>query len=177
MLLGWLAWLSAAALANLPWVIAGGLFLLCALVIWPHDYREWRAERRRSRLADLPPEPVATPEPPASVAPAPPAPTAAPPRPAWPPVRAPAPRQWSPPGRNNDDGWWDRYNAYLETPQWQTLRLAVFKRDGYLCQHCHKARATDAHHLTYVRMGHEDLADLLSVCKSCHETIHGRSFN
>jgi hypothetical protein len=28
------------------------------------------------------------------------------------------------------------------------------------------------HHLTYERVGYEDLDDLVSVCEDCHETVH-----
>ena len=66
------------------------------------------------------------------------------------------------------------YEAYLRSPEWQRLRTAVFERCGGICEVCKAAAAEQAHHLTYERLGHEELADLLGVCKPCHELIHGR---
>lgn len=31
------------------------------------------------------------------------------------------------------------------------------------------------HHLTYERIGHEDLDDLMAVCNPCHEFLSGKS--
>ncbi len=38
------------------------------------------------------------------------------------------------------------------------------------------ASSYQLHHLTYDRLGHEELRDLLSLCSSCHEGIHGKNF-
>ncbi len=71
--------------------------------------------------------------------------------------------------------WWRQYNAYLESPEWKAKRKAVLERDLMLCQGCRKNRATEAHHLTYIRQGREMLFDLVAVCKECHDAIHPRS--
>jgi len=68
--------------------------------------------------------------------------------------------------------WWRQYNAYLLTPQWAKKRAAVLARDNYVCQGCRVNRATQAHHLTYKRVGREMLFDLIAVCVQCHEAIH-----
>jgi len=68
--------------------------------------------------------------------------------------------------------WWDEYNAYLASPEWKAIRIAVLERDGYLCQGCRKRRADQVHHLTYARKGKEMLFDLTSVCDLCHTAIH-----
>jgi hypothetical protein len=65
------------------------------------------------------------------------------------------------------------YEAYLRSPEWHQLRAAVFERCGGICEVCEDAAAKQAHHFTYERIGHEELADLLGVCKPCHELIHG----
>jgi len=69
------------------------------------------------------------------------------------------------------DRWWDWYNKYLSCADWKALRQSVFARDNFKCQRCGDA-AQQVHHLTYERVGYEDLDDLVSVCEDCHETVH-----
>jgi len=64
-----------------------------------------------------------------------------------------------------------RYAEYLLSPEWCRLRNAVLERD-YYCRCCHVNLSVDAHHLTYVRIFHERLTDLVGVCRDCHKTIH-----
>jgi hypothetical protein len=52
------------------------------------------------------------------------------------------------------------------------LRLAARIRSGGICEKCKKNRAAHLHHLTYRRLGHEDLADLQDVCLPCHQSCH-----
>ena len=65
------------------------------------------------------------------------------------------------------------YETYLRSPEWRALRALVFERCGGECEICKEASAEEAHHLTYERIGREDLSDLMGVCKPCHELIHG----
>jgi protein-arginine kinase activator protein McsA len=46
------------------------------------------------------------------------------------------------------------------------------ERANYICQRCHKAPATEVHHLTYARVFNELATDLLPVCSTCHRNIH-----
>lgn len=73
----------------------------------------------------------------------------------------PTPRRWS-----------LLYPAYLQSQAWDRRRNKVLARDGNICTACGDAQATEVHHLTYERVGREPLFDLVSVCKSCHESIH-----
>jgi 5-methylcytosine-specific restriction endonuclease McrA len=66
-----------------------------------------------------------------------------------------------------------QYKNYLESTKWRAKRLRVLRRDNFVCQKCKKQQATQVHHLTYKRIYNEPLTDLLSVCKDCHEKIHG----
>lgn len=70
------------------------------------------------------------------------------------------------------DAWWRSYNDYLKSPEWQERRLAVRLRSGGICERCRLRRARQAHHLTYRRVGHENLTDLLDVCMTCHRELH-----
>lgn len=72
-----------------------------------------------------------------------------------------------------DQAWWDRYNAYLETPQWARRRQLVMARANGRCEGCGTRAATQVHHLTYVRVTQEMLFDLVAICGYCHESVHG----
>lgn len=65
------------------------------------------------------------------------------------------------------------YEAYLRTPEWRAVRGLVFERCGGVCEICEESPAEEAHHLTYERIGREELSDLMGVCKPCHTLIHG----
>lgn len=72
------------------------------------------------------------------------------------------------------EDWFTRYNKYLESRVWREKRDAVLKRDGYLCQACLDALATQVHHRSYefVDMkGSEPAFDLVAICKPCHLRI------
>lgn len=65
------------------------------------------------------------------------------------------------------------YNEYMQSDAWEKLRKRVFKRDGHKCKLCGGAEVLQCHHLTYKRFGKEKLSDLMTLCKDCHELIHG----
>jgi hypothetical protein len=69
--------------------------------------------------------------------------------------------------------WWDRYNAYLRTPQWASRCRRVLARAKGQCEGCGLRPATQVHHLTYVRVTKEMLFDLVAICDDCHEHVHG----
>lgn len=60
------------------------------------------------------------------------------------------------------------YPRYLASREWALLKREVRRRSGGLCERCHFRPATETHHLTYARTGHEDLDDLQDVCRPCH---------
>jgi len=68
--------------------------------------------------------------------------------------------------------WWLKYNAYLKTPEWQEISGKVIKRAGGVCEGCGRARAIQAHHLTYAHVFDEFLFELVAVCKDCHDRLH-----
>lgn len=71
--------------------------------------------------------------------------------------------------------WWARYDAYLESGQWQDLRSRRLELDRWRCQAmmsgC-EGRAVQVHHLRYRYVFDEPLFDLASVCLSCHRRLH-----
>jgi hypothetical protein len=68
--------------------------------------------------------------------------------------------------------FWERYEAYLQTPEWREKRARVLERAGGVCEGCGERRPVHAHHLTYERVGDEMLFDLAAVCRDCHEKLH-----
>ena len=65
-----------------------------------------------------------------------------------------------------------RYLAYMLSPQWARIRREHLERCDYRCEICHKAKACQVHHWTYVRLGYELSRDLCAVCVQCHHDIH-----
>lgn len=67
-----------------------------------------------------------------------------------------------------------KYQHYLQSREWAMLSRMCLQRDKYICKAKLKGcigRASEAHHLTYERVYHEKLDDLMSVCHACHERI------
>lgn len=64
------------------------------------------------------------------------------------------------------------YEAYLASPLWRGIRAQVLERDDYRCQLC-PAPARSVHHNSYSpeTLRGENLADLASLCKDCHEAV------
>jgi 5-methylcytosine-specific restriction endonuclease McrA len=68
------------------------------------------------------------------------------------------------------NGW---YQEYLASDRWKSLRGLVLRRDGYICQACLSAPASEVHHLVY-NLGHEAAFELVAVCAGCHDRLHDR---
>lgn len=68
------------------------------------------------------------------------------------------------------------YNEYInDHPHWQKVRQARFQFDGGRCAICHRDLRGDVyetHHLTYQRLGHERMRDVVTLCKDCHTNFH-----
>jgi len=70
-----------------------------------------------------------------------------------------------------------KYKAYLESPEWFAKREEILKRDNYECRECGSPNLLQVHHLNYNNLFDEKPEDLMTLCKPCHEKIHGRKFN
>jgi 5-methylcytosine-specific restriction endonuclease McrA len=68
--------------------------------------------------------------------------------------------------------WWERYDDYLQSPEWAEKRRRVLERANHICEGCAAAPAVQVHHLTYQHVGDELLWELRAVCLSCHERAH-----
>lgn len=74
------------------------------------------------------------------------------------------------------DGTIIDYNEYVNGhPHWQKVRKARFDFDGGRCAICHRDLRGDpyqTHHLTYARLGHERMRDVITLCEDCHHNFH-----
>ena len=64
------------------------------------------------------------------------------------------------------------YSKYIRSPAWRALRCKVIGRSGGDCERCGVWPVVNVHHLTYERLGSEDLSDLQGVCSKCHQELH-----
>lgn len=67
---------------------------------------------------------------------------------------------------------YSRYSGYIQSSHWKDIRRQRLAMDGFQCSICGTAKNLEVHHLTYERLGHEDLDDLVSLCKRCHAKVH-----
>jgi hypothetical protein len=66
------------------------------------------------------------------------------------------------------------YGWYLGSAFWRERRDHILQRANQTCEKCQRRRATEVHHLTYVRVFQELPSDLLALCRQCHAEIHWR---
>ncbi len=75
-----------------------------------------------------------------------------------------------------DGSWRDEYDAYLLSGAWQHVRRRRIRFDNYRCADCgwrgDGYNGLQVHHLSYARLKHEDMADLVTLCNACHEKRH-----
>lgn len=68
------------------------------------------------------------------------------------------------------------YQEYLNSPHWKETRLKALKRAGNRCQLCSSTKDLNVHHNTYKNKGHEDLNDLVVLCRKCHAKFHDKDY-
>jgi 5-methylcytosine-specific restriction endonuclease McrA len=62
------------------------------------------------------------------------------------------------------------YTSYMQSEAWKALRQTMIDITG-CCERCEltdEVTMLEVHHLTYERLGHEDLDDLQVLCPPCH---------
>jgi hypothetical protein len=63
-------------------------------------------------------------------------------------------------------------DVYLQSDAWKRKRFVVMRRDNWRCVYYGRP-ATQVHHKKYARnIGNEPIKWLVSVCHTCHESIH-----
>lgn len=66
------------------------------------------------------------------------------------------------------------YEEYLNSGDWKQLRERALTHYGRSCVLCGSYYALEVHHRTYVRVGAEELTDLIVLCDDCHGRYHGK---
>ena len=79
---------------------------------------------------------------------------------------------------DNHKSWWqDQHSKYLQTKRWKDKRILVLERDNNQCQKCGSTDNLHVHHLTYKHWRNEELEELITLCSSCHSSIHNKGGN
>lgn len=65
------------------------------------------------------------------------------------------------------------HEEYLRSPEWAERRQTVLKKWNRRCAFCSGTVLVDVHHNSYDRIGNEDEADLVTLCRACHKKFHG----
>lgn len=80
-----------------------------------------------------------------------------------------------------DDGTRIPYDEYVGEsrrpahPHWIKVRYARYMFDEKMCAICKKhldEKSFQTHHLSYERLGHERIRDVITLCNECHEQFH-----
>ena len=71
------------------------------------------------------------------------------------------------------DQWYKDKTKYLKSSLWQKIKKERLELDGYQCCSCWTTdEPLEIHHLTYDRLGCEQMKDLRSLCRECHQEQH-----
>lgn len=67
----------------------------------------------------------------------------------------------------------ENYKNFLNSQYWKDVRELILMRDNYICT-CGSNKRLQVHHKTYKnhRKEHENLQDLITLCKLCHDKQH-----
>jgi 5-methylcytosine-specific restriction endonuclease McrA len=60
----------------------------------------------------------------------------------------------------------------MRSKTWATRRARYFRTHKKLCRACGASKSIHLHHVTYERLGRERNADLVALCRFCHEAVH-----
>lgn len=63
------------------------------------------------------------------------------------------------------------YTKYINSEAWREKRKDRLQIDGNKCRTCLSKERLEVHHVTYERFGNENLDDLITLCRDCHEAI------
>jgi len=69
--------------------------------------------------------------------------------------------------------WKHFYKLYIDSKEWKKRSKAIKNERGNKCQLCSSFESLQVHHNTHERIGHEDDADLIVLCRRCHSKFHG----
>lgn len=92
-------------------------------------------------------------------------------------------REWRRRREEENRRWWEAYNAYLASREWQARRAKAMRRANGVCEGCGERPAVQVHHLRYPHgcwpgspewLTQEKLFDLRAIRLECHSDVHPR---
>ena len=64
----------------------------------------------------------------------------------------------------------------LDPESYKALRQRVLRRDGWRCQLCGTMSNLQVHHKQFrSRSGHDSEENLITLCFTCHASVHGET--
>jgi len=77
-----------------------------------------------------------------------------------------------------DETWRDYRRKYMRSQRWQDIRTKALERSCRTCEQCGRRQddgyKLDVHHVTYIRLGGEQMEDVEVLCYMCHGQMHYR---
>lgn len=71
----------------------------------------------------------------------------------------------------------EKYKKYITSKKWKEKKAQLFELRGKECEQCGYKHRLHVHHLTYERLGEENLDDLQILCFQCHMSKHDEYFD
>ena len=66
----------------------------------------------------------------------------------------------------------NEYEEYILSKDWALLKEIRLKKDNNQCVLCKSKEKLVCHHITYIRLYHEDINDMIILCSRCHSRMH-----
>jgi len=63
------------------------------------------------------------------------------------------------------------YHEYIKSSEWRQIRQRRLQFDLFKCRTCENEKRLEVHHVHYRNLGHENIEDLITLCKNCHYAI------
>ncbi|MBU5323600.1 MAG: hypothetical protein SO136_07015 [Sarcina ventriculi] len=70
----------------------------------------------------------------------------------------------------------EKYENYIHSSKWRRRRARALMLGNYKCAKCGARNKLQVHHLSYQHLGDELDYELMVLCHSCHQKVHGRKF-
>ena len=68
-----------------------------------------------------------------------------------------------------------KYQQYLDSPEWASLREKALERDGHRCMFCNKTTSLHVHHVEYPKdLKNDKIENLITLCKYHHARQHNK---
>jgi hypothetical protein len=64
--------------------------------------------------------------------------------------------------------------AYYLTDHWKEFMRKIREFWGHRCAMCNSSERLDGHHRTYERLWHEEMTDVIPLCRKCHKVADVR---